>query len=177
MVKEPVSLEMSKGNGEESCLGDLVTDEHSPHRAGAVKFMASPPQRGWVSFLAGRNEGFEVGRCAIFRKDELAFCFVGPKQITQTIEELCSGLGTMVGPSTEELDERVASLFQSDAVLPRQYLEADCRKTHLEAEHGLMFAVLEDAVTCFQIHFAARDKIGTRLFGEAEEWIKPWIHP
>jgi len=36
VVKEPVSLETSKGNGEESCLGDLVTDEHFPHRAGAV---------------------------------------------------------------------------------------------------------------------------------------------
>ena len=106
---------------------------------------------------------------------------LGPKRITQTIEKLCSGLGTMVGLSTEEIDERVASLFQSDAVLPRQYLEADCRKTHLEAEHGLMLAVLEDAVTCFQKYFAARHKIGMRPFGEAEEWIllqgKPWIHP
>ncbi len=34
-----------------------------------------------------------------------------------------------------------------------------------------MFAVLEDAVTCFQKYFAARDKIKTRLFREAEEWI------
>ena len=30
MVKEPVSLEMPIGDGEESCLGDLVTDERSP---------------------------------------------------------------------------------------------------------------------------------------------------
>jgi len=35
----------------------------------------------------------------------------------------------------------------------------------------LMFAVLEDAVTCFQKHFVARDKIGMSLFREAEEWI------
>ncbi len=77
----------------------------------------------------------------------------------------------MVGLSTEELDERVASLFQPDTVSPAQYLETVCRKTHLEAEQELMLAVLEDAVTCFQGYFAARDKTETRLFREAEEWI------
>jgi len=34
-----------------------------------------------------------------------------------------------------------------------------------------MLAVLEDAVTCFQGYFAARDKKEARLFREAEEWI------
>ncbi len=54
---------------------------------------------------------------------------------------------------------------------PKPYLEAVCRKADLDAEQELMLAVLEDAVTCFQKYFAARDKIGTRLFCEAEEWI------
>jgi len=65
----------------------------------------------------------------------------------------------------------VASLFEPDTVLPAQYLEAVCRKADLEPEQELMLAVLEDAVTCFQKYFAAQDKIGTRLFCEAEEWI------
>ena len=77
----------------------------------------------------------------------------------------------MVGLSTKEIDERVASLFQPDTILPPQYLETVCRKTHLEAEQELMLVILEDAVTCFQKYFAARDKIETRLFREAEEWI------
>ncbi len=77
----------------------------------------------------------------------------------------------MVGLSTKETDERVASLFQPDGVSPAQYLETVCRKTYLEAEQELMLAVLEDAVTCFQGYFAARDKTETRLFREAEEWI------
>jgi hypothetical protein len=77
----------------------------------------------------------------------------------------------MVGFSAKEIDERVASLFQPDSVSPAQYLETVCRKTHLEAEQELMLAVLEDAVTCFQGYFAARDKTETRLFREAEEWI------
>ena len=34
-----------------------------------------------------------------------------------------------------------------------------------------MLAVLKDAVTCFQKYFTARDRIGTSLFREAEEWI------
>ncbi len=77
----------------------------------------------------------------------------------------------MVGLSTEEIDESVASLFQPDTVLPAQYLETVCRKIHRDAEQELVLAVLEDAVSCFQKYFAARDKIGRRLFREAEEWI------
>ena len=39
------------------------------------------------------------------------------------------------------------------------------------SEHKLMLAVLDDAVSCFQKYFAARDKKEARLFREAEEWI------
>jgi hypothetical protein len=73
----------------------------------------------------------------------------------------------MVGLSTKEIDERVASLFQPDTVSPARYLETVCRKTHLEAEQELMLTVLKDSVTCFQVHFAARDEIKIRLFREA----------
>ena len=69
------------------------------------------------------------------------FIFRGPKRGTQTLE------------------------------LSPQYLETVCRKADLEAEQKLMLAVLKDAVTCFQKYFTARDKIGTSLFREAEEWI------
>ncbi len=69
------------------------------------------------------------------------FVFRGPKRITQNLE------------------------------LSPEYLEVVCKKTHLDAEQELMLAVLEDAVTCFQKYFAARDRIGTRLFCKAEEWV------
>jgi hypothetical protein len=73
----------------------------------------------------------------------------------------------------EELltDERVASLFQPDTVLPAQYLETVSRKTHLEPEKKLMLAVLEDAMACFQKYGSVRDGKGKILFSEAEEWI------
>ncbi len=77
----------------------------------------------------------------------------------------------MVTLSEEEIEKMVASLFEPDTVLPPQYLETICRKAPLEAEQKLILAVLEDAVSCFQNYFAARDKIGTSLFREAEEWI------
>ncbi len=73
----------------------------------------------------------------------------------------------MVGHSTEDVD----NLFQPDTVSLAQYLETVRRKTHLEADQELMLAVMEDAITCFQVHFAARDKQKTRQFREAEEWI------
>ncbi|MEE9549792.1 MAG: hypothetical protein V3W08_05265 [Candidatus Binatia bacterium] len=69
------------------------------------------------------------------------------------------------------VEEKVASLFQPDTVLPAQYLETVSRKTHLEPEKKLMLAVLEDAVACFQKYSSVRDGKGKILFGEAEEWI------
>jgi len=72
----------------------------------------------------------------------------------------------MVGHSTEDVDP-----FLPDTVSPAQYLETVRRKTHLEADQELMLAILEDAITCFQVHFAARDKQKTRQFREAEKWI------
>ncbi len=69
----------------------------------------------------------------------------------------------MAGLSTEELDERVASLFQPDTSFDPQWTKTP--------EQKLMLAVLDDAVSCFQKYFAARDKIKTRLFREAEELI------
>ncbi len=56
-----------------------------------------------------------------------------------------------------------ASLFKPDTSFYPQW-----RKT---PEQKLMLAVLDDAVSCFQKYCAARDKLGTSLFHEAEEWI------
>ena len=48
------------------------------------------------------------------------------------------------------VEEKVASLFQPDTLLPVQYLETFRRKAHLEPEKRLMLSVLEDAIACFQ---------------------------
>lgn len=69
------------------------------------------------------------------------------------------------------VEERLASLFQPDALLEAQYYDTFRRKAHLEPERSLMLAVLEDAVACFQNYLLARDGKGKALFREAEEWI------
>jgi len=68
-------------------------------------------------------------------------------------------------------DDRVASLFQLDPVLPAQYQETFQRKTHLAPEKTLMLAVLEDAILCFQRYAGARNGKTRRLFRDAEDWI------
>ena len=78
----------------------------------------------------------------------------------------------MTYESSLSLEEKVASLFQPDTVLPAQYLETVRRKTHLEPEKKLMLSVLEDAVACFQKYAFTRDARGKSLLREAEEWIK-----
>jgi hypothetical protein len=69
------------------------------------------------------------------------------------------------------VEERVASLFQQDTLLPAQYFETFRRKFQLEPEKRLMLAILDDAVTCFQKHLSTRDNRGKALYREAEEWI------
>jgi hypothetical protein len=69
------------------------------------------------------------------------------------------------------VEEKVASLFQQDTLLPAQYFDTFRRKSHLEPEKRLLLAVLEDAITCFQKYASARDSRGKALFMDAEEWI------
>jgi len=69
------------------------------------------------------------------------------------------------------VEEKVASLFQPDTLLPAQYLETFRKKGYLEPEKRLMLAVLEDAIACFQKYLFSRDGRGRALFREAEEWI------
>lgn len=69
------------------------------------------------------------------------------------------------------MDEKLASLFQPDTLLPEQFLETFRRRSHLEPEKTLMLAVLEDGIACFQKYLLARDSRGKALFQEAERWI------
>ena len=69
------------------------------------------------------------------------------------------------------VEEKVASLFQPDTLLPAQYFETFKRKAHLEPEKKLILAVLEDAVACFQKYLLARDGKGKTMFWDAEDWV------
>ena len=82
-----------------------------------------------------------------------------------------TGSKSMTYETGLSLEERVASMFQPDTLLPAQYLETFRKKAHLEPGKRLMLAVLEDAIACFQKYLFARDGRGRTLFREAEEWV------
>ena len=82
----------------------------------------------------------------------------------------------MANPNAYNLDERVASLFRPDTLMPNQYLENYRRKLHLAPETHLMLAVLEDAVACYQKYVLAQDERGGELFRDAEAWIMQEDH-
>ncbi len=60
-----------------------------------------------------------------------------------------------------------ASLFQPDVMLPEQLRH----RRLLSAEKRLMFAVLADAVECFQKYAFVPHRQARRLFAEADQWI------
>jgi|KBSMisStandDraft_5_1062788.scaffolds.fasta_scaffold623608_2 hypothetical protein len=71
-------------------------------------------------------------------------------------------------------DESIAGsllIFSDDPLLPLEYLEATKRKTYYEPEKKLMFALLNDAVYCFQHYFGSRKRSGKKLFSAADQWI------
>lgn len=68
-------------------------------------------------------------------------------------------------------EDRIASLFQPDALLGDQYLENYRRTIPLEPEKALLLAVLEDGVRCFQDNILPRNKKKRMLFEEAQEWL------
>jgi hypothetical protein len=68
-------------------------------------------------------------------------------------------------------DERIASLFQPDAVLAEQYFDNFRRKSPLEPEKALFLAVLEDGIRCFQDNLFTENDKKKILFQDAEKWL------
>lgn len=61
-------------------------------------------------------------------------------------------------------------LFSDNSLAPLTYLDFSC-KIYVEPEEKLLFALLNDAVYCFQHHFGARSRAGMKLFFAAEQWL------
>jgi hypothetical protein len=69
------------------------------------------------------------------------------------------------------MDEKIASLFQPDTLLPAQFYGYLRATTFSPPEMRLTLALLEDAINCFQDNLMAESAKGKKLFNEAEEWI------
>jgi hypothetical protein len=61
-------------------------------------------------------------------------------------------------------------LFEDETLLPVQYADLH-RAESRNGEHRLLYAVLEDAVRCWQMYENATTARGQRLFQEADEWF------
>jgi len=72
-------------------------------------------------------------------------------------------------------DQRVAdagaNVFQPDLLLPLQFFTGTRGKGWAEGERRLMFAILEDAVDCFQKYLGTKESRGRLLYSDAEEWL------
>jgi hypothetical protein len=75
------------------------------------------------------------------------------------------------GQAPIAFEEKALSIFQPDTLIPAQYLATFQRRFHLDPERALMFAVIEDAIICFQDNFTATCRRKRSLFHDAEEWI------
>jgi len=75
------------------------------------------------------------------------------------------------GQGPVAFEEKALAIFQPDTLISVQYLATYQRRFHLDAERSLMFAVLQDAILCFQDNFRATCKRKRSLFCDAEEWI------
>jgi hypothetical protein len=66
---------------------------------------------------------------------------------------------------------RFEPLPEEEILLPVQYADMVRGNTLRTPEHRLLFAVLEDAVRCWQVYGTATDRRGQRLFLEVSEWF------
>ena len=74
-----------------------------------------------------------------------------------------------VHQSNSVSDEKAFAVFQSDVLIPEQFLATYQRTFRLDPEKVLMLAVLQDAVVCFQDNIAATCKRKQALHDEAED--------
>ena len=65
----------------------------------------------------------------------------------------------------------IDSFFEPDILTSHRYFQLFRHKAHFDPEEKLMFAVLTDAIECFQKYYGANAHRRRRLFTAAEAWI------
>ncbi|MGE5219104.1 MAG: hypothetical protein ACM3SP_19080 [Chloroflexota bacterium] len=66
---------------------------------------------------------------------------------------------------------RANAYFEPDILTAHQYFKVFRQKSQFVPEEKLMFAVLTDAIECFQKYLGASSRRYRNLFSEAEAWI------
>jgi hypothetical protein len=65
----------------------------------------------------------------------------------------------------------IASMLEPDTLSLQQYLDSWRGAGHFQPERRLLFAILQDAVECFQKYRCARGNKASRLFKDATAWF------
>ena len=65
----------------------------------------------------------------------------------------------------------VSSYSEPDILISHQYFKVFRQKSHFEPEEKLLFAVLADAIECFQKYLGVNGRRRRKLFLQAEAWI------
>jgi hypothetical protein len=65
----------------------------------------------------------------------------------------------------------LVNLFEPDILVSYEYSRVFRRTAHFSAEQRLMFAVLADAIECFQRYHDAKTRRHRALYHHAETWI------
>jgi hypothetical protein len=71
-----------------------------------------------------------------------------------------------------EIDFVLSKLLQPDVLLPEQYLGIYRRKTTLQTEKALMFAVLNDAVDPLRRFAGSQSRRRRALYHSARDWVR-----
>ena len=71
----------------------------------------------------------------------------------------------------EQDQERWTSMFEPDVLAAAQYMEKWRYQHSHEPEQLLMYAVLKDAITCFQRFSSVSSARGQAAFKDAEDWL------
>jgi len=69
------------------------------------------------------------------------------------------------------LIDGAASIFEPSTLLPSQFFASLRQKAEADGERRLMFAILEDAIECFQKHLLAEENKRRQLHIDAELWF------
>ena len=69
------------------------------------------------------------------------------------------------------LIDGAASIFEPSTLLPSHFFASLRQKAEADGERRLMFAILEDAIECFQKHLLAEENKRRQLHIDAELWF------
>src|ERR687897_1535972 len=73
--------------------------------------------------------------------------------------------------NARDYDGALKMLFEPDELAAYEYRKTSERRTLFEPERRLVYAVLEDAVLCFQRFINATSKKEKQLYQDAADWI------